>query len=75
MINVLCYDDQDPVVELSRIKLLVDKLQHTIMDSQLCHIRSDSCQSCKFKEICFDCEELEVWAVNQITFIKDQSAD
>lgn len=70
MIKIFAYDDEDTLREIDGIKRLVYKLQQTIMKSQFCHIHSDSCKVCKFKEICFDCEELEVWCVNQYKYLE-----
>lgn len=73
MIKFFCYDDDDSLRELEGIKRLVRALQKTIMDSQFCHDHNDNCYGCKFKEVCFDCEELEIWASNQYQYIEGVS--
>lgn len=70
MIKIYAFDDDDALREIEGIKRLVKSLQDTIMKSQFCHIKSESCRECKFKEICFDCEELEIWCVNQYQYME-----
>lgn len=71
MIKFRLYDDQDAASQLHAIHKIVESCLKTIMDSNLCHIRSDNCKECSFREVCYDLEELEVWSISSMKKLED----